>query len=54
MVHLEASLHQRLQELVVAEDEYMSTFFRGLLIKELARLDRLSHDDVRALTGEHR
>lgn len=51
MVHLEPSLHTLLLGLLSDDADTGSTFFRGLLLKELQRRDKLDSDTFARLAG---
>lgn len=51
MVHLEASLHSILQDIIQEDDDTQSTFFRELLIKEADRRGLLTVEQRSRLMG---
>lgn len=54
MVHLEPSLHTLLLDVLSDDAETGSGFFRGLLLKELQRRNKLDTDTVAKLVGASR
>jgi hypothetical protein len=51
MMRIEPSLDDILRQLLIEEDDTASTFMRSLLIKELARRERIPITTARVLMG---